>query len=254
MSKKILLQGRNIHKDFSSGKKTTSVLKGIDIDIYQKDFTVIMGSSGAGKSTLLYSLSGMDTITEGEIIYKERNVNTLKEKEQASLRARDYGFVFQQANLVTNLSLYENVLVAGLLSGKYKEKEAEQRTDELLEKMGINPIKDHLVSQVSGGEAQRAAIARAMIGDPGIIFADEPTGALNRAGSENVLDIFTDLHKDGQSILMVTHDIHAAVRGNRIIYLEDGILSGELDFGPYLPERGKEREEELNRWLSSLRW
>ncbi|KIR03671.1 Cell division transporter, ATP-binding protein FtsE [Lachnospiraceae bacterium TWA4] len=253
-NKAVLLQGKNIYKDFISGKNSTSVLKGVNITIYEKDFTVIMGSSGAGKSTLLYSLSGMDTITDGEIIYKKQEVSKLKEKEQARLRAKEYGFVFQQANLVSNLSLYENVVVSGVLAGKYKEKEVEQQADEFFEEMEICHVKDHFVSEVSGGEAQRAAIARAIIGNPGILFADEPTGALNRAGSEKVLDIFTRLHEDGQSILMVTHDIHAAVRGNRIIYLEDGTITGELDLGEYIPEECKKREEILGAWLSSLRW
>lgn len=254
MRKHILLQGRNIRKDFSVGKNSTHILKSIDIDIYEKDFTVIMGTSGAGKSTLLYSLSGMDSITDGEIIYKGSIVSRLREKEQARLRAEEYGFVFQQANLVTNLSLYENAVVAGYLSGKYAGKEVEQNVEELFERLHIGHIKNHLVSEVSGGEAQRANIARAMIGKPEILFADEPTGALNRAGSEQVLDIFSNLHENNQTILMVTHDIHAAVRGNRIIYLEDGQIAGDFDLGEYFPEECQKREEVLNQWLTSLRW
>ncbi len=250
----VILEGKQVGKTFTRNHQTTEVLKQVDIQIFDKDFTVIMGSSGAGKSTLLYTLSGMDVCSSGQIQYRGKDVSNLREKEQAELRARAYGFVFQQTHLVGNLSLRENIAVSGYIAGKHSPKEIDERAEALLERMKIAHVADHAVSQVSGGEAQRAAIARAIIAEPDILFADEPTGALNRAGSENVLDIFTELHQAGQSIVMVTHDVHAAIRANRILYLDDGRLVGEYTFNPYSPKEGRAREDALNAWLLQLHW
>lgn len=171
----------------------------------------------------------------------------------AGLRAREFGFVFQQTHLVSNLTLLENVTVAGYLAGKEPPKTVQVRAGHLLRQMGVEEAKDRLPAYASGGEAQRAAIARAMIGGPGLLFADEPTGALNRQSSREVLDLLTGLNREGQTILMVTHDMGAAVRGSRIFYLEDGKILDELTLSPYeKPDR--EREERASRWLSALRW
>lgn len=227
------------------------ILDNVDIEIYKGDFTVIMGASGAGKSTLLYALSGMDGITSGKVIYKEKEISSLGEKAMAQLRAKEFGFIFQQIHLVSNLSLFENAAVAGYI-GKRPEAEVRKRTAELFQQMNLTEATDRLPSEVSGGEAQRAAIARAVIGNAGIIFADEPTGALNRRNTEEVLDLLTDLNSQGQTILMVTHDSHAALRGNRIIYLEDGKICGELNLGMY--SEADERSRKLNNWLQEQRW
>lgn len=252
--KEILLKGRNIGKVFGLGTQKTQVLMGVDVDIYQGDFTIIMGSSGAGKSTLLYVLSGMDSVTEGSVFYKEKELSGLKEKEMARLRAKEFGFIFQQTHLVSNLTLAENVAVAGYVSGAFGAGQVTRRTEELLAQMHVEQAKERLPSRVSGGEAQRAAIARAVIGNPGILFADEPTGALNKANTEEVLGLLSALNEKGQSILMVTHDLRAAVRGNRILYMEDGRILDELNLPPYSREDGKMREQEISEWLSGLQW
>ncbi len=255
--KNIILSGKNICKSVSQNGNETQILKSVTIDIYESDFTVIMGASGAGKSTLLYALSGMDSITSGEVVFKGQSISTLSESKMARLRASEFGFVFQQTHLVSNLTLFENVAAAGYVgkSGKEKNiKEIREKADFLLSQMHAGNAKDRLPSQVSGGEAQRAAIARAMINDPTIIFADEPTGALNKANSDEVLNLLTELNNKGQSILMVTHDVRAAIHGNRILYLEDGQILDELNFDPYNENDTKEREARLNSWLSSLRW
>lgn len=171
----------------------------------------------------------------------------------ASLRAKEFGFVFQQTHLVSSLTLFENVAVAGYLAGKERPGAVRDRAERLLRQMGVEGAGDRLPARVSGGEAQRAAIARAMIGSPGILFADEPTGALNRQSSREVLDLLSGLNREGQTILMVTHDIRAAVRGNRILYLEDGRILDELSLPP-CENPDKEREEQVSEWLSSLRW
>lgn len=252
--KNTILSGKGVCKTFTQSGKETHILLGIEVDIYEGDFTVIMGSSGAGKSTLLYALSGMDAITDGSVTFKGKEISKLSEKEMAKLRANEFGFVFQQTHLVSNLTLFENVAVAGFAAKAGSTKEIRQKTDLLLMKMHAEGAKDRLPSQVSGGEAQRAAIARAIIGNPGLLFADEPTGALNKANSVEVMNLLTELNSDGQSILMVTHDVRAALHGNRILYLEDGKILDELNLPPYGNGDLKVRENEVNNWLSSLQW
>lgn len=249
-----ILQAKNLCKSFTQGGKETQILKSVTVDIYEGDFTVIMGASGAGKSTLLYALSGMDSITGGELTFKGTRMNGLSENKMAQLRAKEFGFVFQQTHLVSNLTLFENVAVAGAVSKSTDVKSVRQKALRLLTQMHAEEAKDRLPSQVSGGEAQRAAIARAMMNDPKLIFADEPTGALNKANSEEVFNLLTGLNEKRQSILMVTHDVKAAIRGNRILYLEDGNILDELSLPPYCPDNEKERENRVSKWLSSLRW
>ena len=252
--KNVILQGEKITRIFHQGKTETKVLDGVDIKIFEKDFTVIMGPSGAGKSTLLYMLGGMDHITGGRVLYREKEISSFSEKQMGRLRAEEFGFVFQQTHLVSNLTLLENVLVAGYVSKKDSSEKVRERAENLLRQMDVEEAKNRLPSQVSGGEAQRAAIARAMIGKPGLLLADEPTGALNQANTREVLGLLTDLNRKGQSILMVTHDLRAAARGNRILYLEDGKICDELALEPYNEMEEKQRERDVSQWLSGLRW
>lgn len=246
--KEAVLSGKSITKSFSEN----TVLHGIDLDIYAGDFTVIMGSSGSGKSTLLYALSGMDRPNSGHVIYQEQDIANASEKELTKLRAKNFGFVFQRTHLISNLTLNENIRMAGLI-GNLSDKETGKRTDDLVRRMNLEEAKDRMPSQVSGGEAQRAAVARSVINKPAILFADEPTGALNRANSEEVLNLLSSLNAEGQSVLLVTHDREAALRGNRILYLEDGAIISELDLPAY---EGKDnmREEKLSAWLKGLGW
>ena len=251
--RQVLLKGNHITKRFGQGEKENIVLDEVSVDIYDGDFTIIMGSSGAGKSTLLYALSGMDKVSEGTVSYKEQEVGSLK-KQMARLRANEFGFVFQQTHLVSNLSLFENVAVAGYMGEGQTEKQVRKKAALLLKQMHIEKARNRYPSEVSGGEAQRAAIARAVVNEPGIVFADEPTGALNKSNTEDVLNLLTTLNQKGQSILMVTHDIHAAARGNRILYLEDGKILAEKNLLLYEKGEERDRETELHLWLDSLKW
>ena len=250
--RKALLTAKEIVKTYPGAQEP--VLNGINVEIHDGDFTVIMGPSGAGKSTLLYALSGMDTISSGQVLYKGKELGTLSEKKMAKLRASEFGFVFQQTHLVSNLTLFENVAVAGFLEKGKSEQDVRNRAEELLKRMNVEKAKNRLPAEASGGEAQRAAIARAMINRPGLLFADEPTGALNRKNSEEVLELLTALNRDGQSILMVTHDVKAAIRGTRILYLEDGKILDEMPLPPFDVKTAKEREEKVNAWLTALSW
>lgn len=252
--KNTILKAVDVCKSFANNGGQNHVLDMVNLEIYEGDFTVIMGSSGAGKSTLLYALSGMDKVTSGKIYYREKEITGLKEKEMAALRAGEFGFIFQQMHLVSNLTLLENVTVTGYLSKKESTKEVNKKALELLTQMHVEMAKDRLPSQVSGGEAQRAAIARAVINRPGIVFADEPTGALNRHNTQEVLSLLSDLNKAGQSIVMVTHDTRAAIHGNRFLYLEDGRVLGEMSMPVYSKEDEKSRERQIEAWLASMAW
>lgn len=253
MKKKILI-GEDLCKSFYGKTSGELVLNHINAEIYEGDFTIIMGPSGAGKSTLLYALSGMDSLTGGRVLYKGREISSLKEKQMASLRAGEFGFVFQKTCLVSNLTLFENVAAAGYLNKNESAGSTAMRAEALLSQMHVEKAKDRLPSQTSGGEAQRAAIARAIINRPGLLFADEPTGALNRKNSEEVLDILTDLNGQGQSILMVTHDLKAAIRGTRLLYLEDGKILDEISLPRFEHTHAREREEKVSEWLARLSW
>lgn len=252
--KNIILSAKKLSKSFAHNGGQIHILSQIDFDLYQNDFTIIMGTSGSGKSTLLYALSGMDRATAGQVIYNDNNLVTMNENSLAKLRCNDFGFVFQSMHLISNLTIYENIAVAGYLNKNNTSKSTCMRADDLISKMGLDSIKTHLPSQVSGGEQQRCAIARAVINTPKILFADEPTGALNRKNTNDVLDLLTNLNKSGQSILMVTHDIRAALRSTRLLYLDDGKIIGELELPEYKPEDEKRREVQVNAWLNSLEW
>lgn len=252
--KKILLSGRDICKSFVRETVQEMVLNHVYIDLYEDDFTIIMGSSGAGKSTLLYALSGMDKVNSGSITYQKKELTSMSEKQMAALRAEEFGFVFQQTHLVSNLTLFENVKVAGYLSKKRTAKETDKRAEELLKEMNVKHAKDRLPAKTSGGERQRGAIARAVINQPKLLFADEPTGALNKSNTEDVLNLFTMLNENGQGILMVTHDIRAAIRGNRILYLEDGNIIEELKLPAFTQDKVKAREKQLSEWLTAMEW
>lgn len=251
---KVLLQGQNICKTFGKGQQGNIVLDAVNVEIYEGDFTVIMGASGAGKSTLLYALSGIDTITSGKVFYKEKEINGLPEKQMAELRAGEFGFVFQQTHLVSNLTLFENVAVAGYVGKIGSPKAVREKAKYLLNQMHVESAVNRMPHQVSGGEAQRAAIARAVIGEPGLLFADEPTGALNKANSDEVLNLLTGLSTIGQSILMVTHDLRAAIRGSRLLYLEDGRVLDELRLSAFKKEEEKGRKNQISTWLASMQW
>ncbi len=253
--KQAILSAQNVCKSFAHNGGQLHVLSGVNLDIYEGDFTVIMGASGSGKSTLLYAISGMDQATAGRVMYSNRgDLVAMKEKELAKLRYEDFGFIFQQMHLVSNLSLEENIAVSGYLDKRKSKEEVTKRVEELLERMGLTEVKKHLPAQVSGGEQQRCAIARAVVNTPRLLFADEPTGALNRKNTKEVLNLLSQLNQEGQSIVMVTHDVRAALRATRIVYIEDGNVIGDLTLPPYKKEEEKSREAQVNAWLSSLEW
>ena len=249
-----IIRTEKLCKTFSIGGNQQHVLKNLDISLMEGDYTVIMGSSGSGKSTLLYSLSGMDKPTLGEIHFEEKDISKLNNDQLAIFRRNNCGFVFQQVHLLDNMGVLDNALASGLLVSKNKRAIA-SRAKELLALVGLNDASwGKYPSQLSGGEAQRAGIVRALINSPRIVFADEPTGALNSASSDSVLDVMTSVNQNGQSIVMVTHDMKTALRGNRVLYLRDGVICGDLKLGAYQMENNPARHEKLKAFLSEMGW
>lgn len=253
MMKEILLQTDKLCKTFSTGGIQQHVLKNLDLSIYEGDFTVIMGASGSGKSTLLYVLSGMDQPTLGKVVYAGTDITSMGVSEMAVFRRKNCGFVFQQIHLLDNMNVLDNVLVSGLLTSRDRKKMVE-RANELLAQVGITESDwKKFPAQLSGGEAQRVGIVRALMNEPRLVFADEPTGALNSRFSEQVLDAMTGINEKGQSLVVVTHDVKTARRANRVIYLRDGMICGECALGAYR-KHDKERHEKLNAFLSEMGW
>lgn len=250
----VILQTYKLCKSFSNGGIQQHVLKNLDLQIKKGDFTVIMGSSGSGKSTLLYALSGMDVPTVGEVHLDGENISGLNNDQLARIRRKYCGFIFQSVYLLDTMNVLDNVLTSGLLVNKNK-KAVYQKAKELLKSVGLSE-QDFVKfpNQLSGGEKQRAAIVRAIINNPRILFADEPTGALNSASSTQVLDNLTALNENGQSIIMVTHDMKTALRGNRILYMKDGTICGEIDLSPYTAEDNSIRNQKLKQFLGEMGW
>jgi len=251
--KTTILATKNLNKVFTTGDQQQHVLKNLDLDIYQGDFTVIMGPSGAGKSTLLYALSGMDKPTNGIVSFGDKKISGLSSDKLAVFRRDNCGFVFQQTYLLDNMSILDNIMASGLLVSKNRKNIA-SRAKSLLTRFDIDELTwRKFPSQVSGGEGQRAGIARALINSPKVVFADEPTGSLNSANGLAVLDTLTEVNKQGQSIVMVTHDIRTARRGNRILYFRDGGIVGECALGKY--ESGDAaRHAKLANFLADMGW
>ncbi len=251
--KQIILKTEKLCKTFSNGGQQQHVLKNIDLNLYRGDFTVIMGSSGAGKSTLLYALSGMDTPSLGTIIFGDKIISNLSQDGLAVFRRDHCGFVFQQVYLIDGMSVMDNVLSAGLLVNKDKKALLAQ-AKELFKSVDISEeTQRKFPTQLSGGEAQRVGIVRALINSPEILFADEPTGALNSKTGLDVLDTLTKFNEQGQSVVMVTHDMRSARRGNRILYLKDGVILGECDLGKY-HSGDTSRHEKLSAFLKEMGW
>ncbi len=251
--KKVVLKAEQLSKSFSSGGAMQHVLKNIDLELYEGDFTVIMGASGAGKSTLLYALSGMDTPSLGTITFGDTVISKLNQDALAVFRRRHCGFVFQQIYLMDGMSVMDNVLSAGLLLQKDK-KALVRQAKELFASVGISEeTQRKFPAQLSGGEAQRVGIVRALINRPELLFADEPTGALNSKTGLDVLDTLTAFHEQGQGVVMVTHDMRSARRGNRILYLKDGVVLGECHLGKY-QHGDPARRNMLSDFLVEMGW
>ena len=223
-----VLRAQHLSKSYHS-----PVLRDLDVGIELGQFVAIMGPSGSGKSTLLHCLSGMDRPSAGSVLLGDTEITTMSEKELAALRLTRFGFVFQQAHLMTTLCLLDNIVLPGFLAGLRPRSEVTARGEELMERMGIAELATSGVTEVSGGQLQRAGICRALINDPGIVFADEPTGALNSTTALQILDLLGQVHASGTTLVMVTHDAQVAARADRVLVLVDGRIEEDLALGRY---------------------
>ena len=224
-----VIEATRLSKTFSRSGRQQHVLRNIDLVIRRGEFTVIMGPSGAGKSTLLYALSGMDRPSLGRVVLAGTDISSFDEDQLARFRRSHCGFVFQQIHLLDSMSVVDNVLVAGLL-GSRDRKALSTRAHELFDLVGLSDADTGKQAGVlSGGESQRAALVRALINHPDVLFADEPTGQLNSESTTRVLDLLSEVNRGGQTVVMVTHDQRCAIRGDRVLYLRDGSICGELD-------------------------
>ena len=219
-----MIKVEGISKSF----KHTKVLHDISFEIKKGDFLAVMGASGSGKSTLLYSISGMDSISDGRVLFGGINISQMKEEELSGFRLTKMGFVFQNAQMLKNLSVFDNIILPGLVAKKESAVNIRKRASALMKRMEIEGIEKRDIREVSGGQLQRASICRAMINNPEILFLDEPTGALNSGAADQVLAILEDLNRDGMSIMTVTHDPRVAVRARKVIYIRDGQIAASL--------------------------
>lgn len=226
----MLLQGQSIFKSFGKGDALTHVLKGVDMNLEAGEFVAIMGKSGCGKSTLLNLLSTLDQTDKGQIFFEGKDISQLSDDEAAKLRLESFGFVFQMPRMVKNLTILDNILLPSLTYKKDKEA-AKQQALTLLEEIGISDLADKRISQVSGGQLQRAGICRALINNPNLIFADEPTGALDSKSGQEVMRLFSQYHQAGKTILMVTHDMALAAKAQRVLLMKDGLIKENLVMG-----------------------
>lgn len=231
-------------KNISKSYKDAIVLNNVSLEINKGDFTAVMGPSGSGKSTLLYSISSMDNPDEGEVIFEGIDVYKLSESELSKFRLNKMGFVFQNSQMLKNLSIFDNIILPGMVAKRESIEVVRARATELMSKMGIEDIKDRDIREVSGGQLQRAAICRAMINSPEILFMDEPTGALNSEAASQVMEILKKLNQEGISIMLVTHDSKMASMAKKVIYIKDGKLVGEIELS-----NEKEALAEIDLWL-----
>ena len=253
----LTLESRALTKTFHSTEPPTQVLSGIDLSVRRGEFLVVMGSSGSGKSTLLYSVSGMDRPTSGSVLLDGRDLTSLGDTEMSRVRLTRMGFVFQQAYFLSNLNVRDNILLPALKAlprkAGLREKDAAiNRVDALMARFGIDHVGRHGITQVSGGQLQRASICRALACEPAILFADEPTGALNSSMTAEVMDTLTDVHREGTTLVMVTHDPACAARADRVVYLRDGAVVDSRELGPWTGEAASGREDDLLAWLRGL--
>ena len=259
-----LLEVRNLTKKYYEGTTESKVVNNISLDVDEREFVIVMGASGSGKTSLLHLIAGIDDFDEGTICYKNIDFGQMSEKAKTVFRRTNIGIVFQQHCLIPDLTVYENIMLPMMLGGrKGIEKEKNSMRDTVLKLCGQVGLEDHVnkyPSQLSGGQQQRAAILRSIVNRPPLLLCDEPTGSLNSAQTDIVMKLLNILNQNGQTIVLVTHDIKVAVRGKRVVYIKDGCIGGELKFKEIhedevnRQEIYRHREEELMNFLQRKGW
>lgn len=251
-----ILEVKDLCKTYVIDKRQNNVLRNVNFEVEEGDMVAIMGPSGSGKSTLLYSVSGMDVPTSGTVCFAGGDIAKLSQTELAKVRLDEMGFIFQQMYMMKNLTILDNILLPAMESKKDERSRAEKVAfaEELMRKLSIIEVADNDINEVSGGQLQRACICRSMVNHPKLLFADEPTGALNRAASTEVMDALGKLNREGTTIMMVTHDAKVASRCKRVLYILDGTIKGEYKAPEDENLSEADRERRLQSWLLDLGW
>ncbi|WP_160031667.1 ABC transporter ATP-binding protein [Paenibacillus sp. An7] len=250
-----ILEAKKLNKTYVNSQGfRQSVLQDIYLQIWSGEFVAIMGPSGSGKSTLLYSISGMDKISSGSVIFEGQEIADRSEEELAELRLNKMGFIFQQMHLLKNLNIRDNIILSAYRAKKHSRNTINKRADKLMSRTGILSLADRDITQVSGGQLQRAAICRALINEPLMVIGDEPTGALNSKSAGEIMEILTEINHEGTTILLATHDSKVAANAERILYMLDGSITAQLHLGKYNKMNGnlRNREEQIIAWLYKL--
>ncbi len=244
---KKIISGEKIVKSFGVGDERHIVLDSVTIDIHEGEFISIMGPSGSGKSTLLFVLSGMDGTDGGKVVFHDRDLSALSEKERADILREKMGFVFQQPTFLRNLNILDNILLPSMHGKRKNAAEKNERARMLMDKVGIAELGKRSITQVSGGQLQRAGICRALMSSPEIVFGDEPTGALNSKTAQEIMDILSAVNAEGVTVMLVTHDAKVASRTERILFMCDGKLINELKLPKYDGSDNEGRIEEVTK-------
>ena len=254
----VVIEARGLCKTYIVNKRQNNVLKNIDLTVSDGEMVAVMGPSGSGKSTLLYCVSGMDRVTAGKVKFDGSELSSLTDKELSRLRLEGMGFIFQQMYMMKNLLVLDNIILPAVRSKKNIEtrRQTEERGRALMKRLGIEDVGGNDINEVSGGQLQRACICRSMINSPKVLFADEPTGALNRASSDEVMNELLSLNRDGTTVMCVTHDPKVAAKCSRVLYLVDGGIIGEKQLGHFEGTGSdlRSRERELNNGLLEQGW
>ena len=249
-----ILKVENICKAYEVNGRKNDVLKDVKLNVKEGEFISVMGPSGSGKSTLLYNVSGMDRMTSGDVVFDGINLGKQDENEMSKIRLQNMGFVFQQINLIKNLGIIDNIILSAYMANNRSREEINKKAVDMMKKTDIYQLADNDITQASGGQLQRAAICRALINDPEILFGDEPTGALNSSAASNIMDILHTINGEGTTVMLVTHNVKVASQSERVLYMIDGSIAGEYKLGKFdkLKDEVKPRETELSDWLLEM--
>lgn len=252
-----VIEVKDLCKTYITNKRQNNVLKNVNFKVEEGEMVAIMGPSGSGKSTLLYTVSGMDKATAGTILFNDKNIAKISQKELADIRLDEMGFIFQQMYMLKNLTILDNIVLPALQSKKNtkSKKEKTEYCKELMRKLGIIQIANNDITEVSGGQLQRACICRSMVNNPKVIFADEPTGALNKTSSDEVMEELRRINDEGTTIMLVTHDAKVAAKCSKVLYIVDGNINGEYNLGKLKDNSQlRSRERQINNWLMEMGW
>ena len=251
----IVLETKDLCKTYIVDKMSNNVLQNVNFKVEEGELISVMGPSGSGKSTLLYTISGMDSATAGQVIFDGEDISAKNEKELSKIRLLKMGIVFQQMYMMKKLCIMDNIVLPGYQAKQEPREEINKKAEELMRRLGIIETVEREITEVSGGQLQRACLCRALINNPKVLFADEPTGALNSKASMEVINELSNVNKAGTTILMVTHSERVASISDRVIYLEDGNIMGEIKLGKMEDmQELHQRERKLKNWLAEMGW